>query len=206
MSKDIIDTSIILLLEFKCPYSRKVSGDIPKYYRPQVLSGLDVSPIAHKGLFVDAVFRKCNLTQLCNNSEYDISFHNNSYKGYYPIAWGAITIHIQQSKDINIVKDIYESHFGYDYLIDEANDIIDLGDVSYSTFKSVMELVNNNTLLKTPSTVRFVDGRGTDNEVDLRQRNSCYIFAVLPWKLFDVSYVPVEREPGFLNNIYPLIQ
>lgn len=206
LSPDIIETSVILLLEFKCPFTRRVTGDIPKYYKPQVLSGLAVSPIAHKGLFVDAVFRKCSVDQLGDNSEYDNTFHSNTYRGNYPVAWGSITIHIQQNKDINCVKDIYENCFGIDYLANEANDIIDLGDVPYNIFHGVMSLVNNGTLLTTPSTVKFADGRGSTEVLDLRQRNSCYIFAVLPWKLFDITYVPVEREPNFLENIYPLIQ
>lgn len=207
LPKEIIDIQMILLLEFKCPITRRVTGDIPKYYKPQVLSGLAVSPLAHKGLFVDAIFRKCSIQQLGNNPNYDINFHKKvTGRELNPIAWGAVTIHIQQSKDSAIVKNIYEECFGMDYIDGSPNDIIDLGEASNNIFNDVMALVNDKSLLTTQTTIRFADGRGDSEVLDLRQRNSCYIFAVLPWKLFDVSYVPVDREPNFLENIYPTIQ
>lgn len=206
LPKDIIEISMILLLEFKCPITRRVTGDIPKYYKPQVLSGLAVSPLAHKGLFVDAIFRKCSIYQLGNNPEYDTNFHKKIGRDLSPIAWGAITIHIQQSRDTSVVKRIYEECFGMDYIDGEPNDIIDLGDVSYSIFNDVMSLVNDKSLLTTTSTVHFADGRGDTEVLDLRQRSNCFIFAIFPWKVFDVSYVPVDREPNFLENIYPIIQ
>lgn len=210
LPNDIIEISMILLLEFKCPITRRVTGDIPKYYKPQVLSGLSVSPLAHKGLFVDAVFRKCSINQLGNNPQYDTIFHKKiNNKEFNPIAWGAVTVHIQQSKDTSIIKNIYEECFGMDYVDGEENDIIDLGDisyVSYDIFNRVMSLINDKELLTTQSTVQFADGRGDDKLLDLRQRTSCFIFAILPWKVFDVSYVPVDREPNFLENIYPIIQ
>jgi len=206
LSYEIIELTMILLLEFKCPITRRVTGDIPKYYKPQVLSGLAVSPLAHKGLFVDATFRKCSIEQLGNTPDYDINFHKKIGKDLNPIAWGAITIHIQQSKDLSIIKNIYEECFGIDYINGEENDIIDLGDVSYNIFNDIIALVNDKQLITTTSTVCFADGRGDKNILDLRQRSNCFIVAVLPWKLFDVSYVPVDREPNFLENIYPLIQ
>lgn len=207
LSKELIDLSLIVLLEFKCPITRKVTGDIPKYYKPQVLSGLAVSPLAHKGLFIDTIFRKCNIEQLGNNSEHDIIFHKKNIKNLEPVAWGSITIHIHQSKNTDIIKNIYEKCFDIEYVDNnEENDIIDLGDVSYSIFNDVMSLINDKILITTPSTVRFADGRGDSDILDLRKRSNCYIFAVLPWKLFDISYIPVDREPNFLENIYPLIQ
>lgn len=207
LPKNIIDISMIMLLEFKCPITRKVTGDIPKYYKPQVLSGLSVSPLAHKGLFVDAIFKKCSIDQLGDNPKYDYSFHKKTLsKELYPLAWGAVTVHIQQSKDINIVKSIYESYFGIEYNTDGMNDIIDLGEVPYNIFNDIMLLINNKSLLLTPTTIKFADGRGETEVLDLRQRSNCYIFAILPWKLFDVSYVFIDREPNFLENIYPTIQ
>lgn len=208
---DIIELSMILLLEFKCPITRKVTGDIPKYYKPQVLSGLSVSPLAHKGLFVDAIFRKCNIDQLGNNSEYDLTFHKKMIKDLNPIAWGAITIHVQQSKITDNVKKIYYDCFDMDYNVEDdkinnSDDIIDLGDIPLSIFDNIMELINDKILLVTESTVQFADGRGSKKILDLRQRPNCYVFALFPWKLFDVSYVPVDREPNFLENIYPTIQ
>jgi hypothetical protein len=63
------------LLEFKCPLSRRPDGGVPKQYLPQLWSGLAVSPVAHAGLFVDVVFRKCALADLGPGPEYDREYH-----------------------------------------------------------------------------------------------------------------------------------
>lgn len=203
LSTDLIDLSMILILEFKCPITRKITGNIPKYYKPQVLSGLAVSPIAHKGMFVDALFRKCSLDQLDNNPYYDINFHKKIEKDLYPIAWGSITIYTQNNKITDTVNFIYERCFDMEY---NENDIIDLGDVSNDIFDNIMSLINDKTLLTNTSTVHFADGRGDSKVINLDKKNNCNIFAIFPWKLFDISYVPVDREPNFLEDIYPTIQ
>ena len=58
-----LDGSIVLL-EFKCPFTRKiVVNKIPTLYRDQVQTGLALT----KGLFVDCCFRMCSLSQLGMN-------------------------------------------------------------------------------------------------------------------------------------------
>lgn len=200
---DIIDLSLIMLLEFKCPITRKITGDIPKYYKPQVLSGLAVSPPAHKGLFVDAMFKKCSIEQLGNNPDYDTNFHKRTIKSCNPIVWGTITIYVPISK-IHIIKDIYETYFGYE--LTNIDEIIDLGDIDTSLFSAIIALINDKTLLIGSINMHFADGRGDEKLFDLSDRLNCHVFAIFPWKLFDILYVPIDREPNFLENIYPLIQ
>jgi putative phage-type endonuclease len=206
LSNELIDLSMILLLEFKCPITRRITGEIPKYYKPQVLSGLAVSPIAHKGLFIDALFRKCSVDQLGNNPLYDTIFHKKCNKLLNPIAWGIINIYINNSRINNTIKNIYEEYFGIDFLENESNEIIDLGDINNTLFNDIMYLVNNKILTTSVTTVKFSDGRGDINILNTDIKKDHILFAVLPWKLFDISYVPVDREPNFLENIYPLIQ
>ena len=88
----------IFLLEFKCPLSRLPTRAVPAQYRPQIWSGLAVSPIAHAGLFVDAVFRKCALSALGPSPVYDTSYNMTSrskpalvYKS--ADAWGLIGLY-----------------------------------------------------------------------------------------------------------------
>ena len=60
-----LDGSIVLL-EFKCPFKRKIAGHkTPTQYRDQIQTGLALSgESVTKGLFVDACFRMCSLSQL----------------------------------------------------------------------------------------------------------------------------------------------
>jgi putative phage-type endonuclease len=203
LSKDIIAFELIVLLEFKCPITRKITGNIPNYYKPQVLSGLSVSSIAHKGLFIDASFKKCNVDQLCNNPFYDITFHKKTNTVLYPLAWGVIPIYIPILKITDEVKDIHNKVFDYEY---DKNNIIDMGNIDNDVFTSIMGLINIKKLISHTSTIQFADGRGDANVMDIKDKNYCYIFALLPWKIFDISYVPIDREPSFLENIYPIIE
>lgn len=205
MPREMIMLSMILLLEFKCPISRRPTGDVPKYYKPQVLSGLAVSPVAHKGLFVDAIFKKCSLDQLGDNGKYDIVFHKKTVTNLLPIAWGIIPVYAPTSKITDNIKEMYESHFNINFN-EENNNVIDLGDTTIELFKKMMKAMSEKELIPTRPTIKFLDGRGDIDCLEIGDKPNCILFALLPWKLFDVSYVPIDREPNFLENIYPLIQ
>jgi hypothetical protein len=195
LSTDLISLQMIVLLEFKCPIARKITGDIPIYYKPQLLSGLAVSSIADKGLFIEALFKKCSVNQLGNNPYYDSNFHSKYNTLSMPIAWGVIPIYTDQINDI--LKEIYENVFEIDYE-KENEEIIDLGDVSSSIFQKIMNLINTKQLTTGESFIEFPDGR-TNNKIITNA------FAILPWKIFDISYVFVDREPLFIESIYPSI-
>lgn len=91
---------IIALFEFKCPFRRLPSApsakkSVPGHYLPQVWSGLAVSPVAHLGIFVDAVFRKCSLDSLGVGAEYDHEYHRECGSAHWdggPVAWGLIAV------------------------------------------------------------------------------------------------------------------
>ena len=51
----------IVLLEYRAAYRRKPNGRIPHYYKFQIWMGLDLSPIASFGLYVEVVYRLCTL-------------------------------------------------------------------------------------------------------------------------------------------------
>ena len=82
------DVHYSVVIEIKCPYRRMPDGKIPRYYRPQVWSGLVVSPVCHHGLFVDGVFRRCSLAQLGPSGAYDDVYHRDRAPLGVPVAWG----------------------------------------------------------------------------------------------------------------------
>ncbi len=61
----------IVLFEFKCPFSRIPKSTPPKYYVPQVKTGLEIIPVAHYGVLIEAVFRRCQWSQMGLNDNYD---------------------------------------------------------------------------------------------------------------------------------------
>jgi hypothetical protein len=84
----------IFLLEFKCPISRCPSDTVPAQYRPQIWSGLAVSPVAHAGLFVDCVFRKCAIADLGPGPAFDAEYHSRKVEYAAAVAWGLIGVFV----------------------------------------------------------------------------------------------------------------
>ena len=103
-----------------------VNIEIPKYYIPQLWSGLSVSSIASMGLFIDSIFRKCSLKMLGYNPEYDTVYHNKdqTIEIGNPICWGLIGM----------------------YSINNPPSFIDMGNISYSNFNFIMGNINNHTI------------------------------------------------------------
>jgi len=91
-----IDSSIVLF-EFKCPYSRIPTGSPPKYYVPQVKTGLEIIPICAYGLLVESVFRRCSWDQMGYNPLYELSLVPKSI-GYMPLAMSVIGFWTDLSK------------------------------------------------------------------------------------------------------------
>ena len=87
-----LDESIVLL-EFKCPFTRKIAvHKTPTQYRDQIQTGLALSgESVTKGLFVDACFRMCSLSQLGMNLAHNANPHRgviHKTKTPFPRAWG----------------------------------------------------------------------------------------------------------------------
>ena len=95
MCESLAEQAQIMLLEFKCPLSRQPTGDVPPQYRPQLWSGLAVSPVASAGLFVDAVFRRCALADLGPGPAFDVEYHRRREPESWPgaVAWGLIGVY-----------------------------------------------------------------------------------------------------------------
>lgn len=88
----------IVLLEFKCPYSRIPTGIVPKYYMPQVKLGLQMIDITSSGLFVEAVFRMCSWDQLGEDCSYILDGKTLQYKTK-PLAFGIMGFYYDTCSD-----------------------------------------------------------------------------------------------------------
>lgn len=236
----------ILLLEFKCPISRKPEAAIPKQYWPQVQSGLAVSPLAHRGLFVDAFFRKCALADLGPAPGYDVDYYRYDLPRQEawlttqgPFAWGLIGVYAPRltaplgvrfgwrgkawapgdpSSDL---PDADASLAAY-HLFTQAtgsvpdprapHDLADLGEAPKALFDWALSLIDRKRFPVRRGAPVFADGRGRASGAGAQLRELAaaappdhWLFAVLPWKLFEVHYKFVDREPGFMDRVCPLI-
>ena len=238
-------TPLVALVEFKCPYSRRPDGAVPAHYRPQVWSGLSVSPVAHLGLFVDSVFRKCSLEALGPGPEYDRAYHrakSDQAPWGDPFAWGLIAVYAPRldaprwvrlgwrgetwapgdpdpgAPDADASLAAWQVHSACLGMASRAGgadarlDAADLGDCPPKVFDRALGLVDRRRFPVRLGAPTFADGRGDRRGLSAAVRRfhenppaGHWLLGLLPWKLFEVHYVPVARRPGFLDEIAPLV-
>jgi len=66
----------IILFEFKSPYSSIPDGNIPKYYVPQLQTGMMTINIVESSIFVNNCYRKCSFEDLNFKPVYDNIYHD----------------------------------------------------------------------------------------------------------------------------------
>ncbi len=221
-----------VLLEFKAPYMRvPKAGQVPKHYLPQVRSGLALSPPADFGLFVDACFRRCSLEALGPSPEYDETYHRDraaALVGLDPYAWGVVAIYAPSTigkapplEDgtcpAHVAWTLRGEYFGSVHT-DPIN-AVDFGDCSARAFDTMLEMTGKSAWRSEHSRPFFADGRARAADCDVatslgeefeRLEGACpdgfHLLGYFPWKLLMLEYVPVERQPGFLDEIRPLVE
>lgn len=218
----------ICLLEFKCPTSRIPAGRVPPQYQPQVWSGLAVSPFADRGLFVDAVFRKCSLAALGPSAEYDLAFHARRQEPAWkaPCAWGLAAVYeplpvvtqvAQDRRDADPMMAVFEDARASRWAprADPAFGAVDLGAAARHDFNRVLKRVCDREALirhlapclaSGPPPPRWAaDLRACVAALKASAPPGHQLAGVLPWKLFSVSYHTMEPRPGFLDEVRPVI-
>jgi len=268
-------------LEFKCPISRKPTNKVPAQYIHQVWSGLAVSPVASLGLFVDATFRKCGISDIGNTEEYDTNYHIYDHNEFgLPFAWGMIGVyapsfdaprHIrlgwktekwavgdpnpkitdmdsdaaqsayqiyticqkQQMQSLHLVSNSLLDNSENDNSendnsendnsendnsekADKIKNIVDFGNMETKLFNRALKLMDKKRFLVSRLPACFADGRGsklhTENDIEITiKKLQCdapsnhWLLGVIPWKLFEVNYLPVNRNPNFTEEVLPII-
>lgn len=202
----------IALFEFKCPYSRIPTGDIPKYYLPQVKMGLQMIPIADYGIFAEAIIRRCTWDQLGYNSSYDKSLVSRIASdniNNLPIAYGIIGLQIKK-EDFNKITN-YLSEYNSNPL--NEFEINDIGKASPTLFKQIMKLINDNVIKPIYFDI-ICENESHNDEIMLNSQidqlekkiNEDYVCCgILPYKIFKVFYNKVLKENNYLDKWLPLI-
>ena len=185
----------VALLEFKCPLSRRPRGTIPPHYLPQVLSGLAVSPAADCGLFVDALFRRCALADLGASEAYDASYHGRARLGP-PLAWGLVRLYSRGPECLPLAVG----------LAAPAGAPADAGVIPADAFSELLGLIDQGVVAAVPCIEGTARGGPAPAPAPAPAPGPEHrLVGLLPWKLFRVDYLRVERSPGFMEAALPLI-
>ena len=213
----------VALWEMKCPHGRLPTGDVPTNYVPQLWSGLMVCDQAAIGLFCDAGFRKCTLEDLglaiergairgdasAPDGNYDRKYSSRKPAATKPQAWGVVALIPNKATKAGAAAAKAALREG----------VFDVGGAPTDEFDDYTAAVAAGTYRAVPlapwlAAPRLVRHGPTD---DLRMANGREgavagsaalpegTTAVIPWKLFDWFYAPVERNPRFEAEFMPRV-
>ena len=214
----------IVLLEFKCPYSRIPNGMPPGYYVPQVKMGMELLKLPTIGLFVEGVFRRCTWDDVGNNKQYDKTLVPKK-SGKLPLAYGIIGFYIDSNttnkskltpeyiEKLRLLLNAYNEHF--EQLGNKDNEYLsnDLGDSPPALFTTIMDafdkkIVTAYYLEVIPANdVTGVDTLNADlaKYTEFCKVNNVINLGILPWKLFRIDYHYIQKEEKYLDKWLPII-
>ncbi len=102
---------------------------------------------------------------------------------------------------------------GAESVVLDGDAFIDFGSSPPAQFNPVLGHINSGAFPVIHADPCFADGRNRDQQDRLRDiaamraaaPTAHYLLGVVPWKLFEIHYVPVQREPGFMARVEPRI-
>lgn len=191
----VIDDEVVLL-EFKCPFTRIPDKAPPKYYVPQVKMGLEMIPIAKYGLFVEAIYRKCSWVDLRpDNMEYEV-FDKQKDIGEVDeiLDYGFVGFYLtKEHRGYNHLISDFIRHFGS---LSQPNDIHDISEVSKTLFEQIIMYPHIGKYYSSADhSVSLEDDLLTFGKL----ADADVLFGILPWKLLRVKETIIEKTPGYLT-------
>jgi len=219
----------IVLLEFKCMFSRNSANNPPVYYVPQVKMGLTMIDLPTYGLLVEAVFRCCSWDQLdFNNYGYNLSFGQTKTNSSEILALGYIGFYFIGRKEnlknnlallIKIFEDEYDGEFGNKENNFHCNDLGQTCEDFLTTLFAAFIESSSEKSQEEKNIVRIwyspvIDAAKKQkpdyNDFikfcnDKPYSNDISIIGVLPWKLFNIKLHYIEKDIKYLNDHYQKI-
>jgi hypothetical protein len=184
----------IVLIEIKSAARRIADGKIPRMYKPQVYTGLDTIQIADMGLFVDALFRRCNFENFEFTSIYDTTIHPDKPLGV-PLALCMICIYEElYSTEYDAIKHKYGKN---------KNEWIDAGGCTLEDLELILRDTSQRKLkFFMPSFVEYSDDDVNPHGVSIMleefinhtMTNNYEPIAIMPLKLFKLELIPAYRD------------
>ena len=132
--------NILVLFEFKSPFMRKpVKNEIPEYYIPQPLLGMEIIPFVEVSIFVECVFRFCSYEDIINNNNKYSRYHWDKQRYYNnALSYSAISLYYDDKNKnqelITLLDNIYGNSQMYG---NHENDISSISD--RKIINSIME-------------------------------------------------------------------
>jgi hypothetical protein len=219
----------IVLFEFKCPTFRLPDNDkIPVYYKPQVMAGMDTIRLMKRAIFIEAVFRRCPLSNLDKTPTYNRDFWPKDPEWGVPIAHGFVGLkwtsagfnRAKSTNDANrITLNVLAEHFrgerllvyhgagvpGHTALFNVTADksrVTDFGSCTKAALEQMFLVYAAGNIECYYSPICY-DETGHNLNAWLDSDPSSYVLGVLPYKLFALYTKTANYIEGYLDEWQP---
>lgn len=230
--KDFDNENLLVLLEFKSPFMRRpIKNQIPDYYVPQPLLGMEIIPIAEVSIFVECVFRFCSYNDLLSDKYSRYHWDRERYTNT-AIAYSAISLYYDPNNHsqelVTLLDDIYSYNqmtSNHEYNISNITDkkiinsimedIVDKKNIkviyhdNYLNDESEYTSSQNDNYYfdKYNNMIKFKnDIKNIKNEIE--ESGNIFIGRLF-YKMLDVNINPVFKEnlltPNVLDNVKSII-
>ena len=198
----------LILLEIKCPFSRKISTfKIPAVYRDQLQTGLALSgEFVTKGLFVDCYFRMCSLNQLGINLNHNTIHHYTSHrtKTPFPQAWGICILESKYKLNPRQASLLNLGATKSNNIFKQALISIDSGKFDELRVRYNRVRVIWNPMTKAEELFALKQAK-SEFHLASWSGNRYYPVAFFAWKLLDITEIEEAKSPDYLKSLEPAI-
>jgi len=194
---------IIVLMEFKCPATRKITSNPPKYYIPQCKMGLDMIPIAKIACLLEAVFRLSSWEDLTEGN-LKCRFLSKQYMDVTEVLkfgfLGMYMLEADKQWDMERIDSFLLRYLSqYDnYSSRESTN--DLSNIKEDTFTEMLNLINKRKIkLYHPPKSWQADPSKAIEDYYKSCEPGVYPLGVLGWKLLKVNYHLLYPEKDYVK-------
>ncbi len=207
----------LTLFEFKCPFSRIPTHEVPNYYLPQVKIGMNIINFLEVGLFVQAVYRRCQISDIKYNTMHTSYGHftRTPIQGN-PIEYGYMALYTQDENVHDYVETVLQS--GQTKVVKGVYDIGSLYDSKL--FENVLQLCLTNDVdidyyYNKEYNQDIFDGDGFTKgmyDISLQRRvrlsidkvkkkyQKKYLIGIIPYKLMDLYITPIQKTHSYIED------
>jgi hypothetical protein len=166
--------------------------------------GLDMIEIADSGLYVEAVFRRCSTRDFNFTVSRDMTLVDVPKRPYKnpPLAIGQITFYCEDLEKLSSITNgayFVENLFN---IYEEFSVMNDLGTAPPELFMEMMHLLNDKHIRVLYGDIIYRGDNFDNTPSNVNLEKSGYTpLGTLSWKLFQVDYHRIDKQPGYLNKI-----
>lgn len=185
----------IVSFEFKAPIGRVPNGEVPIYYRAQVMACLCAVEPADLGIFVDVAIRNCYMEDWTfENAQYNEECFAYTFPNGFKKRPTKFDVEDVEALIVGYIYDVEKSY-------DENQEKVNYGECDKETFQQLMEDCARNKTKRCEFSPIFMKGSDVQPVIEV----PAGAIGFIPLKIVLAKIVPIKKQCGFVKAYDPLI-